>query len=548
MQPNLVEYITSNAATQAGVKTWFTAMPLYQGRLCDILPLEISAIEQVMLQLFDGVQYMHGQRVLHKDIKPENILVKGKSRPDVVLADYGLCASLDNWAELMGPCGTRGFAAPEVSRMIAQTPAVDVFALGATFFVILEPERCKGLNPTLATLGNVMRRPPRVYGGLVQSMMAHDAKERPSLRQCFDIVKARQRDWKKRPPLTLLPSSVPYASGPRRIQRFQKPGVQELPVIDLARFTARRPRLAPIVENRQLLEQQEPARLNFKAWDQVGRIRQPQKQLEPVILNLKAWDQIGRKAGPKSLNPPTAPMRASQAPAAVQQVDFSVPAPPTSANPFAHKDRNSASNVLAWESGPAPASAVHEPARTPTRKSDNDIKRRIRRGGERRNMIERWHKIRIQKNKLCHGVNEFAALKPMNIARGLRDLAEGGLGFTGQYLGLIFADLTVAMPALRHIDPKTRRWALDSNKRLMYGLKSQGFWPLTPEEYEAERLQSELNFPNTTEGKRVQTTLEREADYRGGEKERVLAAERELEEREKPRMGRLPRCVPRGRC
>lgn len=56
-------------------------MPLYQGRLCDILPLEISAIEEILLQLFDGVSYMHGRRVLHKDIKPENILVKRKSPP-----------------------------------------------------------------------------------------------------------------------------------------------------------------------------------------------------------------------------------------------------------------------------------------------------------------------------------------------------------------------------------------------------------------------------------------------------------------------------------
>ena len=55
-------------------------MPLYQGRLCDILPLEISATEEVVLQLFDGVSYMHGRRVLHKDIKPENILVSASSR------------------------------------------------------------------------------------------------------------------------------------------------------------------------------------------------------------------------------------------------------------------------------------------------------------------------------------------------------------------------------------------------------------------------------------------------------------------------------------
>lgn len=200
-QETLVEYIMSEFHTIAGVKTWFTAMPLYQGRLCDLPPLDISAIEEVMLQLFDGVRYMHRKGVLHKDIKPENILVKGKSRPDIVLADYGICASLDNLNQLVDPAGTDGVAAPEVSRMVVQTTAVDVFALGATFFCILEPGRCHGPSATVATLRNVMQRPPNIYGGLVQRMMSPDPEERPSLEACFNIVCAERRKSKERIPL-----------------------------------------------------------------------------------------------------------------------------------------------------------------------------------------------------------------------------------------------------------------------------------------------------------------------------------------------------------
>lgn len=473
-----------------------------------------------MLQLFDAVSYMHRQRVLHKDIKPENILVKGKSRPDIVLADYGICASLNNRAELMAPTGTPGFAAPEVSRMVVQTPAGDVFSLGATFFFVLEPERCNGQRATIATLENVMRRPPKVYGGLVQSMMAHDPRERPSLKECSEIVKAKQRGWKKRTPLVLLPSPVPSASGPRRSQRVQNAMVQDPPILDLARFTARKPRLAPIVENRQ---HQIPATLNFKAWDQVGRIQ-----------------------GSKALNPPTAPLRKPQVPAPVQRVDFSVPPPSIPSNLFANPDRGSVSNI-ALPARRQAAPANHEPARTPIHKPDNDVKRKIRRGCERRKMIERWHSIRVQKNKVCRAAGELASGTPLNIARGLRDITNGGLGFTGQYLGLIFTDLAAAAPALRHIAPQTSRWGLNTNKRLMYGLKSQSLWPMTPEEFEAERLQSDLNFPNTTEGKRFQARLDAQAEYWRREQERTRAAEREMERREAPRMGRLPQCVPRGR-
>lgn len=512
-QPNLVEYITSNSTTNAGVKKWFTAMPLYQGRLCDILPLEISAIEEVMLQLFDGVYYMHAQRVLHKDIKPENILLKGKSRPDVVLADYGICASLDNRAELMASSGTRGYAAPEVSRMIVQTAAVDIFALGATFFVMLEPERCDGQFATLATLENVTRRPPKVYGGLVQSMMAHDPRERPSLKECFDIVKARQRDWKKRTPLALMPSSVLSASGPARSQRTQRPVVQESPINKLANFTARKHGLARVAENRQ------------------PRYR-PREQHETARPNFNARDHIGRMQGPRALNPPIAPVREPRAPAPVQQVDFSVPPPPISTNPFARLDRGSASNIAP----PARRQAVpetHQPPRTPIRKPDNEIKRMIRRGGERRKFIERWHNIRVQKNKICDGAGELASGKLLNTIGGLGDMTAGGLGFTGEYLGLIFTDLAVALPVLRHLG-QAGGFGLNSNQRLMYGMKSQGIWPMTPEEYDAERLQSESNFLNTTEGRRHQARLDAAAEHWRRERDRARDAERESEMPERP--------------
>ena len=49
-QPGLVAYIYSNPNLSTGVKKWFTAMPLYQGRLYDILPLDVSSVEDVMLQ------------------------------------------------------------------------------------------------------------------------------------------------------------------------------------------------------------------------------------------------------------------------------------------------------------------------------------------------------------------------------------------------------------------------------------------------------------------------------------------------------------------
>lgn len=467
-------------------------MPLYQGSLCDILPLETAAIENVMLQLFEGVAYMHAQRILHKDIKPENVLVKRKSPPDVVLADYGICASLNSRAELMAPAGTPGFAAPEVSRMIVQTEAVDVFALGATFFVILEPQRCSGDFATIATLKGVMLRPPKIYTGLIQSMMAHDAQERPSLRECFNVVKARLRDWRKPTPLARPVAPVPSIFVPRRSLRLQKAKAQEPPLNHLARIAACRPRLAPIVE-----------------------VRQPQKRAglqQATQRDFKAWDQCWQPQGRKLLIPPAAPIPKPQARVPAQQVNFAAPPPSIPDSLFANL-KQSPAPVITPQARQQASPATPEPTRTPIRKPDSEIKRKIRRGPERRKIIERFHRIAVHKDNFCRAAGELVAAKktPFNIFRGLHHITAGGLGVTAHSLGLIFCDLRAARLALNHIAPsQAKRWGLNTDRRLMYGLKTHKwvYWPMTPEEYEDERVKSKLDCENECEGRRVRKRVE----------------------------------------
>ena len=480
-------------------------MPLYQGCLCDILPLAISAIENVMLQLFEGVAFMHAQRILHKDIKPENILVKSKSRPNVVLADYGLCASLNNRAELLLDSGTPGFAAPEVSRMIVQTEAVDVFGLGATFFFILEPERCRGTTATLATLKNVRWRPPRVYAGLVQSMMAREAQERPSLKDCFDIVRTKQRDWQKRTPLARLLPPAPSTSSPRRSLRIQNALAQKPPMNRLEKFAANRPKLTPVAEIRRL--QNRPPGLR-----------------QILGSDFKALEGFGRIQAPKVLIPPPAPKREPPAPAPVQQVNFAAPPPPAPDNLFADLNRDPDIAPPARRAARPTRTVPHEPARTPIRKPDSEIKRKIRRHPERRKMIQRWHNIGIQGDKICHAVGEIASGKPLNVLSGLCHITAGGIGLTGHSIGLFFKDMVAATDALTDIvPPNSRTWRMNTNRRLMYGLKNvpaPNICPVTLHEYEMERLQSALNYPNPSEARRVRAMLERK-----GYKFRVVTKE-----------------------
>ena len=410
---------------------------------------------------------------------------KTKSRPDIVLADYGLCASLNNRAELMVNSGTPGFIAPEVSCMIVQTEAVDVFALGATFFVILEPQRCNGRYETIATLKGVMQRPPRVYAGLVQCMMAYDAKERPALKDCFEIVRNKQRDWRKRPPLAQLLPPAPSTSGPRRSQRVRNVVVQKPPILDIPNFAARRPGVfANFREPQNCLRLQQAPGRDFKAW------------VEPRGLQAH-----------KALVPPPAPKREPQPPAPVQRVNFAAPPPLSPANPFANL--NHRPEIVSPPRRQAPA-ATQEPVRTTIRKINSEIKRRIRRGPERRQMVERWHKIGVQFEKMGLGFRELNNGTRSYMFRGLRHITAGGLGVTGHFLGMIFQDLAAARRAINHVAPHTnKKWGMMPEEYLIYGLKPQKFpvmcRPVTRQEYERERLESELK---STEKKRTRARLE----------------------------------------
>ena len=116
---------------------------------------EILRKLDMMCQIANGLEYLHGKRIVHRDIKPSNILVaKSHDRPVgciAKLADFGLCRFLDpnDLTSCMNTnCGTRFFRAPEffkgVDGKIDYHKNVDVFAAGLTFLAMIQPLRSGG--------------------------------------------------------------------------------------------------------------------------------------------------------------------------------------------------------------------------------------------------------------------------------------------------------------------------------------------------------------------------------------------------------------------
>jgi len=95
---------------------------------------------QMMAKVARAVEYAHSHGVLHRDIKPGNILLNDRGEP--LVSDFGLAKLLDGNNDLtrsLTTFGTAGFIAPEQAgdTAVDLTPAADVYSLGAVLFNVL---------------------------------------------------------------------------------------------------------------------------------------------------------------------------------------------------------------------------------------------------------------------------------------------------------------------------------------------------------------------------------------------------------------------------
>ncbi len=125
---------------------------LYHG----VIPMPTD--QQVLLQMAEGLHYIHSQKIvnnsqplIHRDVKPENILISCDNPAAIKWADFGLSRTVVSgsksftWSHVKG---TKRWYAPELIQLVV-TPKVkgsqscDVFALGCVFFFFLK----QGMHP-----------------------------------------------------------------------------------------------------------------------------------------------------------------------------------------------------------------------------------------------------------------------------------------------------------------------------------------------------------------------------------------------------------------
>ena len=104
-----------------------------------------------MKQIASGISYLHSQDIVHRDIKPGNILVASEIPLQLLLADFDVSKYLDPEVEtslMTSNVGTLAFKAPEFFQRtspgkIEYHRNVDIYAAGLTFLSILQAEKGK---------------------------------------------------------------------------------------------------------------------------------------------------------------------------------------------------------------------------------------------------------------------------------------------------------------------------------------------------------------------------------------------------------------------
>ena len=87
---------------------------------------------EIAIKLTEELKIAHDGRVVHRDLKPTNIMVDAKN--ELTLVDFGI-GNFDRGLE--GSCGTPGFNAPEQFSGEDQNKMVDIFSLGKNLILIL---------------------------------------------------------------------------------------------------------------------------------------------------------------------------------------------------------------------------------------------------------------------------------------------------------------------------------------------------------------------------------------------------------------------------
>ncbi|WP_006245962.1 serine/threonine-protein kinase [Mycolicibacterium tusciae] len=207
---------------------------------------------EIVAAVADALDFGHERQLLHRDVKPENILVTASDghRRRVLLTDFGIARRIDDASNLTNTniaLGTINYVAPEQLLGKAMDGRADQYALAATTFHLLTGSPVfEDSNPAVIISHHLGTLPPRIsdrrpelahLDAVLTRALAKDPTER--FDTCMDFVRALMQQ-NPRPQAGPLTAELPTTEGVGGAGRPNTQRLQRLAVHGTARGVQRR--------------------------------------------------------------------------------------------------------------------------------------------------------------------------------------------------------------------------------------------------------------------------------------------------------------------
>lgn len=92
--------------------------------------VELDQIREISRQLLEAVDFLHRQSIVHRDIKPDNVMLTLKPYFSVKLIDFNIAHDLSLSPEIRGANGLREWSAPETRKFSSYDQRCDLWSVG----------------------------------------------------------------------------------------------------------------------------------------------------------------------------------------------------------------------------------------------------------------------------------------------------------------------------------------------------------------------------------------------------------------------------------
>ena len=193
--PNI---IAIHAIVHENGRPWIVMELIEAPNIAEIIdngPLPPAQTAAIGIQMLDALATAHEAGIVHRDVKPSNIMLTSEGR--AILTDFGIAVAAHNTplTQTGGFIGSPGYMAPERIRGQKAVAASDLWALGATLFMMVEGRHPYADYPGISVMQAILTEPPAPceragpLRPVIEGLLHPDPDERLTVQQAKEILR-----------------------------------------------------------------------------------------------------------------------------------------------------------------------------------------------------------------------------------------------------------------------------------------------------------------------------------------------------------------------